>query len=235
MASISHYAVLDVNPDAAPEDIKKAYRSMAGKTHPDRGGMTHMFRLVQEAYETLSDPARRAAYDQEMGFAPVIVPDDSHAEHDEPHYAEDGYDDEAYEDEELVGEDAAPAAQARRRLRPAMIAWAVVVAAIAVFFVIQCIGLLGLTQLNSRYRMYTHDGTPAVTYFILWAVGTLAAVLADTWFKTLKTPLVCAVLAGAFALITATGTFPVWTLALGTGLALTLAIALPLQFLRAAR
>jgi hypothetical protein len=65
--------------------------------------------------------------------------------------------------------------------------------------------------------------------------GGCEAVLTDGLFKTIKLPVVCAVLAGAFALITPTGTFPVWTLALGTGLALTLAIAVPLQFLRASR
>lgn len=233
MASISHYAVLDIKPDAEPEDIKKAYRAMAIKTHPDRGGMTHMFRMVQEAYETLSNPELRAAYDSEMGFAPVPVPvpDAPAAEHYEDGYGDKNHDehDDARADE---NESASPQ---RKRFGPAMIVWAAVVAAVGAYFVFQCIGLLALTQPKMPYRLYTANGTPAVVYFILWTVGTLAAVFADTWFRTIRTPLVCAILAGAFALVTATGTFPVWTLALGTGLALTLVIALPIQFLRAAR
>ncbi|QOD05856.1 J domain-containing protein [Pseudarthrobacter sp. BIM B-2242] len=227
MASISHYAVLDISPDAAPEDVKRAYRSMAGKTHPDRGGMTHMFRMVQEAYETLSDPDLRAAYDREMGFAPV--PDAPAARYDEGGYEDAGHDE---QDDAPAYEDEAPVPQ-RKRLRPAMIVWAAVVAAVGAYFVFQCVGLLALTQPKTPYRLYTANGTPAVVYFVLWAVGALAAVFADTWFRTVRAPLACAVLAGAFALVTATGTFPVWTLALGTGLALTLVIALPLQILRA--
>lgn len=229
MASISHYAVLDIEPDAAPEDIKRAYRSMAGKTHPDRGGMTHMFRMVQEAYETLSDPELRDAYDREMGFATVPVNDAPSAEHDEGGYEDAGH---GEQDDTPAYEDEAPAPQ-RKRLRPAMIVWAAVVIAVGAYFVFQCIGLLALTQPKTPYRLYTANGTPAVVYFVLWTVGTVAAVFADTWFRAVRAPLVCAVLAGAFALVTATGTFPAWMLALGTGLALTVAIAVPLQTLRA--
>jgi len=58
-----YYQTLGVDKHATPEDIKKAYRRMAGIHHPDKGGDTAQFQKVQEAYETLSDPNKRAQYD----------------------------------------------------------------------------------------------------------------------------------------------------------------------------
>jgi len=59
-----HYTKLGVNRGASPEEIKSAYRKMAAKHHPDRGGDTASFQDIQAAYETLSDPSKRAQYDQ---------------------------------------------------------------------------------------------------------------------------------------------------------------------------
>jgi len=59
-----HYTTLGVGRDASPEQIKSAYRKMAAKHHPDRGGDTAAFQNIQAAYETLSDPNKRAQYDQ---------------------------------------------------------------------------------------------------------------------------------------------------------------------------
>lgn len=226
MASISHYAVLDVKTDATPEEIKKSYRAMAIQTHPDRDGMTHMFRMVQEAYETLSDPVKRAAYDIQIGLAPEPEP------LEEPGGESWESPDDDYEvGEEDAGE--APSQRPRRIPRAALIAAAVVVLAVGAYWVFQCIGLLGLTQAKGPIRLYTPVGTPAVVYFVLWAVGTLAASVTEDIFVAVRTPVICALLAGGFAFITATGTFPVWILALGTGLALTLVISLPLHIFRA--
>mgnify|MGYP001493845673 CR=1 FL=1 len=60
---MDHYSTLGVNKDAAPEDIKRAYRKLASKHHPDKGGDTAEFQRVEEAYRILSDPEQRAAYD----------------------------------------------------------------------------------------------------------------------------------------------------------------------------
>ncbi len=58
------YEVLGVARDADQEEIKRAYRAAVKKFHPDAEGNSYFFRLIQQAYETLSDPDRRAAYDR---------------------------------------------------------------------------------------------------------------------------------------------------------------------------
>ncbi len=62
-----YYAVLGVGESASPEDIKKAYRKLARKFHPDvskEENATDKFKDVGEAYEVLKDPEKRAEYDQ---------------------------------------------------------------------------------------------------------------------------------------------------------------------------
>ncbi|MBS1200016.1 MAG: cytochrome biosis protein [Proteobacteria bacterium] len=62
-----YYEVLGVGRDAKAEDIKRAYRRLARKYHPDvskEPNAEERFKEVQEAYEVLKDPEKRAAYDQ---------------------------------------------------------------------------------------------------------------------------------------------------------------------------
>jgi len=57
------YAVLSVPRDASEAQIHAAYRAAVRRAHPDAGGSAGAFRAVQDAYEVLRDPARRAAWD----------------------------------------------------------------------------------------------------------------------------------------------------------------------------
>ncbi|TDW97877.1 J domain-containing protein [Kribbella sp. VKM Ac-2566] len=64
MSGADHYEVLNVERTASAAEIKTAYRKLVRQVHPDQGGNAALFRLVQEAWNTLSDPAKRASYDR---------------------------------------------------------------------------------------------------------------------------------------------------------------------------
>jgi hypothetical protein len=61
---VDYYELLGVGPTASVGEIRTAYRALAKVMHPDAGGTAGTFRLLREAYETLSDPQRRADYDR---------------------------------------------------------------------------------------------------------------------------------------------------------------------------
>jgi DnaJ-class molecular chaperone len=58
-----YYADLNVNKDASAKEIKKSFRKLAQKHHPDRGGNEADFKKINEAYDTLSDTNKKAQYD----------------------------------------------------------------------------------------------------------------------------------------------------------------------------
>ena len=70
-----YYGILGVEPSAGEAEIKTAYRRLARKYHPDvskEAGAEEKFKAVNEAYEALRDPGKRAAYDQlrQGGYRP---------------------------------------------------------------------------------------------------------------------------------------------------------------------
>ena len=71
----NYYATLGVAPNASDDDIKKVYRSLAMRYHPDRNdapGAEARFKAVTKAYELLSDPVRREEYNQSVNHRIVL-------------------------------------------------------------------------------------------------------------------------------------------------------------------
>lgn len=65
-ATDSYYDLLEVSPRARPEVIQAAYRALVKIQHPDHGGSDTVTAAINIAYDTLSDPAKRAEYDREQ-------------------------------------------------------------------------------------------------------------------------------------------------------------------------
>ncbi len=66
---MDYYSILGLKKGASSEEIKKAYRSMAMKHHPDRGGDEQKFKEISQAYDFLSDPEKKKMVD--MGVDPA--------------------------------------------------------------------------------------------------------------------------------------------------------------------
>ncbi len=66
---MDYYETLGVTRSASQDEIKKAYRSLAMKHHPDRGGDANKFKQIEEAYRTLSDESSRKEYDQPKQYS----------------------------------------------------------------------------------------------------------------------------------------------------------------------
>lgn len=82
--SHDYYEILGLNSKATSDDIKKAYRELAKKYHPDINRSStseELFKLISEAYEILSDDAKRREYDLYRKF-------EMDAEHEEGHTTE---------------------------------------------------------------------------------------------------------------------------------------------------
>lgn len=63
---MDYYDVLEINKNANNKEIKKNYRNLAIKYHPDKGGDPEKFKQISEAYEILSDSNKRKEYDNKL-------------------------------------------------------------------------------------------------------------------------------------------------------------------------
>lgn len=74
----NYYKMLGVPENASAEDIKKGYRRMAMKYHPDKNAGSlvaeEIFKKVQGAYDVLSDPSKRAMFDKQLRMQPKAPP-----------------------------------------------------------------------------------------------------------------------------------------------------------------
>jgi hypothetical protein len=71
---INYYEILEIKQNASSDEIKAAYKKMVALVHPDKGGSAMLFRLVQSAYDVLSDPNKRRAHDAELAGPPRHEP-----------------------------------------------------------------------------------------------------------------------------------------------------------------
>ncbi len=125
-----YYAALGVTRDAPPEEIKKAYRKLARTWHPDtyqgddKEAAEAEFRRLSEAYEVLSDPEKRKAYDQYGHAGPSAAgagrPAPSHGHTMTPEEFEQIFGGRGFSDffTSTYGEDMAEQAGRRRRPHP---------------------------------------------------------------------------------------------------------------------
>lgn len=67
---INYYAILNVASDSTSSQIKAAYRKLAKKHHPDKGGDPALFHRIQEAYDILSNSLSRREYDRKRRQQP---------------------------------------------------------------------------------------------------------------------------------------------------------------------
>lgn len=84
----NYYKMLGVPENASSEDIKKGYRKMAMKYHPDRNAGSlvagEIFKKVQGAYDVLSDPQKRAQFDKQLRTQPKSQPTKAQAQKAQP-------------------------------------------------------------------------------------------------------------------------------------------------------
>lgn len=73
-----YYELFGISEHASDDEIRKAWRALAQKWHPDRAGpsATFIFQRLTDVYDVLADPVKRAAYDRKRGTPPRPAPAD---------------------------------------------------------------------------------------------------------------------------------------------------------------
>ena len=69
----NYYKILGVKNNADKQEIKRAYRKLAIKNHPDKGGSDEKFKEISEAYEILSNDNKRYKYDNNSILETYVV------------------------------------------------------------------------------------------------------------------------------------------------------------------
>ena len=90
MPGPNHYTTLGVSPSAAAEEIRRAYRALAKQLHPDvnpPAGEAGRFAQVAVAYEILSDPGKRRAYDRSLARTDAAEDDSASTPSQRAHYS----------------------------------------------------------------------------------------------------------------------------------------------------
>lgn len=72
MANKNFYEVLGVSENASQDEIKRSFRKLAAKYHPDAGGDEQKFKEISEAYTTLSDPDKKREYDTFLKYGAAM-------------------------------------------------------------------------------------------------------------------------------------------------------------------
>lgn len=78
VAGSNYYTLLGLHPAASVREIRQTYRELSKLYHPDTTALpsaiaTEKFQRINEAYATLSNPDRRTAYDQKIGYSRVVI------------------------------------------------------------------------------------------------------------------------------------------------------------------
>ena len=84
---MDYYKILNVSKNATNDEIKRQYKKLALKHHPDRGGDSEMFKKVSEAYQILSDPEKKSEYDNPNPFSHQM-PRGTHFYHTRPDFVD---------------------------------------------------------------------------------------------------------------------------------------------------
>ena len=89
----THYNNLKVGHRATPEEIRKAYKRLAQKHHPDRNSdsaySTKIMKIINEAYDVLSDPVKRAAHDADIAKYKQEHAKETHFQQPKPEFTTD--------------------------------------------------------------------------------------------------------------------------------------------------